>query len=46
MKLHFQIKVIFTLSYIQKDITGEDYIHAQKVSKEFKIKNLGKYHDL
>ena len=27
-------------------ITDEDYVHAQKVWKEFKIKNLGEYHDL
>ena len=29
-----------------KDITDEDYIHAQKVSEEFKFKNQGEYHDL
>ena len=29
-----------------EDITDESYIHAQKVSKEFEIKNLGEYHDL
>ena len=29
-----------------KDITDEDYIHAQKVFKEFKLKNLGEYHNL
>ena len=28
------------------NITDEDYVHAQKVWKEFKIKNLGEYHDL
>ena len=28
------------------DITDEDYIHAQKVFEEFKIKDLGEYHDL
>ena len=27
-------------------ITDEDYVHAQKVWKGFKIKNLGEYHDL
>ena len=27
-------------------ITDEDYAHAQKVWKVFKIKNLGEYHDL
>ena len=29
-----------------EDITDEDYIHAQKVFKYFKLKNLGEYHDL
>ena len=28
-----------------KDITDKDYIHAQKVFEEFKLKNLGNYHD-
>ncbi|CAI2194857.1 5565_t:CDS:1, partial [Funneliformis geosporum] len=27
-------------------ITQEDYLHAQKVWKEFGCKNLGEYHDL
>ena len=30
----------------KKDITDEDYAHAQKVWKVFGIKNLGEYHDL
>ena len=29
-----------------EDITDVDYRHAKIVSKEFKIKNLGDYHDL
>ena len=29
-----------------EDITDKDYIHAQKVFKELKIKNLDEYHDL
>ena len=29
-----------------EDITDEDYAHAQKVFKVFKLKNLGDYHDL
>ena len=41
-KLHFQWK----LQWIISDITDEDYIHAQKVFKEFEIKNLGEYLDL
>ena len=28
------------------DIGKYDYEHAQKVWKEFKLKNLGEYHDL
>ena len=27
-------------------ITDEDYMHAQKVFEEFKLKNLGEYYDL
>ena len=30
----------------KEGITNEDYVHAQKVWKVFKIKNLGEYHDL
>ena len=29
-----------------KDITDADYTHAKRVCKDFKIKNLGEYHDL
>ena len=29
-----------------EDITGADYTHAKRVCKDFKIKNLGEYHDL
>ena len=29
-----------------EDITDEDYIHAQIVFEEFKLKNPGEYHDL
>ena len=29
-----------------ENITNEDYIHAQKVFEEFKLKNLDEYHDL
>ena len=27
-------------------ITGADYGHAEKICKDFEIKNLGEYHDL
>ena len=29
-----------------EDSTNKDYAHAQKVFEEFKLKNLGGYHDL
>ena len=29
-----------------EDITDADYEHAKRVWKDFKIKNLGEYHDL
>ena len=29
-----------------EDITDTDYRHVNKVFKEFKLKNLGEYHDL
>ena len=28
-----------------EDITDADYAHAKRVCKNFKIKNLGEYHD-
>ena len=30
---------------IMEDITDEDYAHAKKVCKDFKIRNLGEYHN-
>ena len=39
-------KKSFNSELYLEDITDEDYIHAQKVSTEFKTKNLGAYHDL
>ena len=47
MKNHYLIKKLFTNSelYIENFI-NENYIHAQKVFKGFKLKNTGKYHDL
>ena len=38
-------KAFYNKLYLE-DITNEDYIHAQKVFAEFKLKNLGEYHDL
>ena len=46
MKPHFQIKKAFYSKLYLEDITDEYYIHAQKVFKEFQLKNLGEYHDL
>ena len=30
----------------KEHITDEDYVHAQKVWKEFNLKNVSEYHDL
>ena len=39
-------KKAFCSELYLENITNEDYIHAQKVFGEFKLKNLGGYHDL
>ena len=39
-------KEAFQRKLYLEDISDEDYIHAQKVFKEFGIKNLGEYHDM
>ena len=38
-------KYFYSELYLE-DITDKDYTHAQKVFREFKLKNLGDYHDL
>ena len=38
-------KSFYSELYLE-DITDKDYAHGQKVFKEFKLKNLGNYHDL
>ena len=38
-------KAFYSELYLE-DITDEDYIHAQKVFEEFKLKNIREYHDL
>ena len=38
-------KSFYSELYLE-DITDKGYTHAQKVFKEFKLKNLGDYHDL
>ena len=37
-------KVIYSELNLE-DITDKDYVHAQKVFKELKLKNLGDYHE-
>ena len=39
-------KEVFYSNLNVEDITDTDYTHANKLFKEFKIKHLGKYHDL
>ena len=39
-------KKAFCSKLYLENITDEDYIHAQKVFEEFKLKNLDEYHDL
>ena len=38
-------KYFYSELYLE-DITDKDYTHAQEVFREFKLKNLGDYHDL
>ena len=39
-------KTAFYNKLYLEGITDEDYIHAQKVFEEFKLKKLAEYHDL
>ena len=39
-------KKAFYSKLFLKDITDEDYTHAQKIFEGLKLKNLGEYHDL
>ena len=39
-------KEAFYISLDMEDIADADYMHAKKVCKDFKIKNLGEYCDL
>ena len=36
----------FCSHFNMEHITDADYAHAKRVCKDFKIKNLGEYHDL
>ena len=46
LKHHCLIKKSFYSESNLKDITDEDYTYAQKVFEEFRLKNLGDYHNL
>ena len=46
MKHHYAIKKLFSSKLKLKEISDEDYQHAQKLSEEFELKDLGEYHDL
>ena len=39
-------KEVFCNHLNMEDITDADYMHAKRVSKDFKITNLGEYHAL
>ena len=39
-------KKAFYRNLYLEDITDEDYMYAQKVFEEIKLKNIGEYHDL
>ena len=45
MKPHFQIKKLFTVNYFWKILLMK-IIYMLKKFEEFKLKNLGEYHDL
>ena len=44
MKHHYPKKKIFISS--MEDITDADYTHGKRAYKDFKIRNLGDYHNL
>ena len=46
IKRLLQIKKAFYSKLCLEEITDEDYIRAQKVFEEFKLKNQGEYHNL
>ena len=39
-------KKAFYSNLFLEDVTDEDYLHAQKVIEEFKLKSLGEYYDI
>ena len=46
MKISYLKKRDFYGHFNMEDITDTDYVHANKVFKDFEIKNFGKCHDL
>ena len=42
----FPNKKAFYSNLFLEDVTDEDYLHAQKVIEEFKLKSLGEYYDI
>ena len=46
MKLHYLKKSDFYSHLNMEGIADVDYLCTKSVSKDFEIKNLGKYHDL
>ena len=47
MKIYYLKKKIYFYSQLNmEDITETDYMHARKVCKDFKTKNIGEYYDL
>ena len=45
-EIHLPSSVCFDSNLLLSKISQEDYDHAQKVKKNFSIKNMGEYHDL
>ena len=46
VKRNYQIKTIFYSILNDKHISDTRYVHAIKLTKTFKLKNMGEYHDL
>ena len=46
MKHHCLKNKLFTVFLNMEDTIDADYVHAERVYKNFEIKNLAEYHDL
>ena len=44
-ELQLPKKEKFSGNFNMKDITNADYMHPKRVCKDFKLENLGEYHD-